>query len=387
MIRNLNQVTFQGFGTVPPERSQGNKNFDKASATLWNLSQSEPTIYQAQGETWLMGNSGMSVLSVGTSADSFQHYYLDKPVCIKDGVLFSLSPFMGEASVLMYAPNAPEPVGKRASDTLRVDHQLRVECIYTFFYQEKEQGFLFSGESHPMAELTYVDQGALHSVADGQDLLLKQGDLVIYGPNQWHMQYADPGEAPRLVSAVFSTASSLAPLCNRKIQPGQEAAGLLRRMLWEQENPDEYAQDMLLSLLTTLLLLLLRQTRQTQETAQSAVTLNRENMRIRRVQQYVSDHVQEKLSVPTVAKGCQLSPSYMTALFQKHLHISPAEYIRRIKLQYSKQLIREGNMNITQIAKALEYSTIHHFSRQFKDKFGITPSEYAKSLKETTGRD
>ena len=44
-------------------------------------------------------------------------------------------------------------------------------------------------------------------------------------------------------------------------------------------------------------------------------------------------------------------------------------------------------MNITQIAKALEYSTIHHFSRQFKDKFGITPSEYAKSLKETTGRD
>ena len=177
MIRNLNQVTFQGFGTVPPERSQGNKDFDKANATLWNLSQSEPTIYQAQGETWLMGNSGMSVLSVSTSSDSFQHYYLDKPVCIKDNVLFSLSPFMGEASVLMYAQNAPEPVGKRASDTLRVDHQLRVECIYTFFYQEKEQGFLFSGESHPMAELTYVDQGALHSVADGQDLLLKQPEI------------------------------------------------------------------------------------------------------------------------------------------------------------------------------------------------------------------
>lgn len=47
-----------------------------------------------------------------------------------------------------------------------------------------------------MTELTYVDQGALHSVVDGQDLLLRQGDIVLYGPGQWHMQYADIGVAP-----------------------------------------------------------------------------------------------------------------------------------------------------------------------------------------------
>ena len=38
-------------------------------------------------------------------------------------------------------------------------------------------------------------------------------------------------------------------------------------------------------------------------------------------------------------------------------------------------------MNFSQIAAALNYSTIHHFSRQFKDNFGISPSEYAKSIK------
>ena len=76
------------------------------------------------------------------------------------------------------------------AQSLREDRKLHVDGIYTFFYQEKEQGFLFPGEAHPMPELTYVDQGELHSVVDGQDLLLKQGDLVIYGPNQWHMQYA-----------------------------------------------------------------------------------------------------------------------------------------------------------------------------------------------------
>jgi AraC-like DNA-binding protein len=81
-----------------------------------------------------------------------------------------------------------------------------------------------------------------------------------------------------------------------------------------------------------------------------------------------------------VAEQAQVSPSYLTALFHRHLQISPGEYIRRMKLQKSKQLIREGNMNFTEIAKALEYSTIYHFSRQFKQMFGVTPSEYAKSV-------
>jgi AraC-like DNA-binding protein len=85
--------------------------------------------------------------------------------------------------------------------------------------------------------------------------------------------------------------------------------------------------------------------------------------------------------VPLVAQNTGVSPSYLTALFHRHLQISPGEYIRRIKLQQSKLMIREGNKNLTEIAQTLQYSTIHHFSRQFKDHFGITPSEYAKSIR------
>ena len=102
---------------------------------------------------------------------------------------------------------------------------------------------------------------------------------------------------------------------------------------------------------------------------------------IRRAQQFISEHVREKLTVPLVARHVDVSPSYLTALFRKNLQISPGEYVRRIKLQESKQMIREDNMNFTEIAAALQYSTVHHFSRQFKDKFGITPTEYAKSVR------
>ena len=132
---------------------------------------------------------------------------------------------------------------------------------------------------------------------------------------------------------------------------------------------------MQITLLQTLLLMLLREEETRQETKRTAQCLNSENQVIRQAQQYIADHVAEKLTVPRVAQSIHVSASYLTALFQRHLQISPGEYIRRIKLQKSKQMIRQGDMNFTEIAKALEYSTIYHFSRQFKQMFGMTPSE------------
>ena len=114
---------------------------------------------------------------------------------------------------------------------------------------------------------------------------------------------------------------------------------------------------------------------------QTANSVHSENEIIRQAQQYISSHIREKLSVPLVARQVDVSPSYLTALFHKNLQISPGEYIRRIKLQESKQMIRENNLNFTEIAAALQYSTVHHFSRQFKEKFGITPTEYARSVR------
>ena len=383
MIRNLNQVTFQGFGIVPPERSQNTRNFDKNIAITVELQPDESLLYRSRGETWVVCGSGNSILSVSQDGETYQQFYLDKPVCMKTGVLFGLNSFMGESDVTLYADEAPELVGKRNSDTLRMEHQLRVKSIYTFWYQEKEQGFLFPGESHPMAELTYVDQGSLHSVAEGQDLLLKQGDLVIYGANQWHMQYSDIGVAPRFVTISFSLEGmGLVSLLNRKFTAPQNVVTLLQNMLREQERMDDYSGDIILSQLNLLLLTLLREVVAPKGgKLQTSNAIHSENEIIRQAQQYISSHIREKLSEPLVARQVDVSPSYLTALFHKNLQISPGEYIRRIKLQESKQMIRENNLNFTEIAAELQYSTVHHFSRQFKEKFGITPTEYAKSVR------
>ena len=381
MIRNLNQVTFQGFGTIPPERAQNIRGLDKGTEIV--LTGADAQVYRAASDTWISCGSGTSVLSVSREEEEFQHFYLDKRVCVATGVYFAVTPFKGDASVFVSARVEPAMEDRWISATLHIEHKLRVDALYTFFYHEKEQGFLFSGEAHPMLELTYVDQGSLHSVADGQDLLLKQGDMVIYGPNQWHMQYADVDVAPRYVTLTFDLrGEELAPLITRKFTASRHVVTLLRQMLREHEQVDAFSNDMIIALLNLLLLELLREADTPSSVKlQTSNAIHSENEIVRKAQQYISSHIREKLSVPLVARQVDVSPSYLTALFHKNLQISPGEYIRRIKLQESKQMIRENNLNFTEIAAALQYSTVHHFSRQFKEKFGITPTEYAKSVR------
>lgn len=253
----------------------------------------------------------------------------------------------------------------------------QINRIHSFQAVTQEPGFVFSGESHAMPELVYVQQGNVHCVADGRDYLLNAGEIFVFHPNQWHMLYADVGVVPRYATVIFDgEGMKLQSLRNRKITASAQAAALLQQMLQEQDRMDVYSWDMLYSQLSMLLVLLLREN---PESCPNAV--NGENEIIRQAQQYVCAHVREKMTVTSVAKQVDVSPSYLTALFHKHLHIAPGEYIRRVKLQESKLMIRENQLNFTEIAAALEYSTVHHYSRQFKEKFGITPSEYAKSVR------
>ena len=384
MIRHLNQLNFKDFGTVPPERtSSAVTSADNMQTTT--ISSDQAAVYQALSETYLHCDKGMTVLSVSLDQKHFQHYYLDKGVCIREGVCFSLSPFKQNAfDVSISAARLPRQTeNAQPPQDFRFSSLVRVTELYTFFYHEKERGFIFPGEAHPMLELTYVDQGTLHSVVDGQETVLEQGELMIYGPNQWHMQYADVDVAPRYVTFSFDLETTeLDLLINRKFKIPQRSAFLLQQLLHEQDRMDKYSSDLISSLLTQFLITLLRSCETPDDTRLKASnSVHSENEIIRRAQQYVSAHIREKLSVPTVARMVDVSPSYLTALFHKNLQISPGEYIRRIKLQESKQMIRENSMNFSEIAAALQYSTVHHFSRQFKDKFGITPTEYAKSVR------
>ena len=57
------------------------------------------------------------------------------------------------------------------------------------------------------------------------------------------------------------------------------------------------------------------------------------------------------------------------------------DYFIKLKIDYAKKYIREGEYNMSQIASMLGYDNIHYFSKQFKIHTDMSPTEYAKTIK------
>ena len=386
MVENLNRLTFSHFGKILRD-TLPNRGFP--SGEEWTESVRRFTAADARfleltdGELYLDFEDGMTVLAL-RRGEQVTCFYLDKPVRLPAGTVFAIVPYQEECTVRMALPVTArllerEPVS--TLENLKISDKLVLGEIYTLFYREAESGFLFKGERHSMLELSYVDQGVLHCVVDGSSYTLRQGQMMVFGPNQWHMQYTDLDVSVRFLTAAFDLESELVGnLPDRIFDLSSEEATFLRQILHECDMTDAYSGDFIRGYLKLLLLSVLRDAGGGKKRLQTPAALNNENAIVSRALQYIADHVYEKLPVEMVAREIGVSASHLTALFHRQMNISPGEYIRRVKLEESKCLIREGKMNFSQIAAALHYSTIHHFSRQFKDKFGISPSEYAKSL-------
>ena len=125
MIQNLNQMAFQRFGIILPERQQASDNPNPKTRFTLLADQMQIPIYRTVCDTLLYLSSGKSVLSVSGDGESFQHFYFDRPVSLKKDVYFSLSPFNGEATITASAPKAPVLSGDRPNASLRIDRQLR----------------------------------------------------------------------------------------------------------------------------------------------------------------------------------------------------------------------------------------------------------------------
>ena len=163
MVRNLSPENFHTFGSIVPHNTPAERQYNCHSIAL---PVHITSLYEATSETWLACESGSVVLSVSGGADCFQDFSLDQPVLLRQGIRFGLTAFQGKASVRMAAICMPVLLETGAEPGRFVTvPSLKVTSIYTVFCQEKEQGFLMPGVSHPGMTLTYVDRESLHTVS------------------------------------------------------------------------------------------------------------------------------------------------------------------------------------------------------------------------------
>ena len=82
--------------------------------------------------------------------------------------------------------------------------------------------------------------------------------------------------------------------------------------------------------------------------------------------------------VDKLAKAVGLSADHFTRLFRKIRGITPREFILQARIESAQDLLRASDHSVSRIAEILGYSDVYFFSRQFKEKVGVSPSVFRK---------
>ena len=97
--------------------------------------------------------------------------------------------------------------------------------------------------------------------------------------------------------------------------------------------------------------------------------------------EYICYHYSYPISIEDVAEYVGISRSHLFRCFQRHMEISPKDYLTNYRLRQACQLLKESNLSITSIAKSVGFENNLYFSKAFHKKKGITPSDYARKYK------
>ena len=95
----------------------------------------------------------------------------------------------------------------------------------------------------------------------------------------------------------------------------------------------------------------------------------------------LEDNIAKRLTLSDICRDNLVGRSYLQKIFREKTGGGAMEYFGTLKIGAAKRMIREGTHNFTEIAALLGYNSIHYFSRHFKKVTGMTPSEYASSVK------
>ena len=285
---------------------------------------------------------------------------------------------------------------------IHLDSDIHVEEIYTVHYFEYRNDFHFPGERHDFWEFQCVDKGMAQVCTDDGPHILNRGQAIFHKPNEFHDLMAVGNTAPNIGVVSFTCHSPCMKFFeNRIVNITDTERNLLGMLISEarrcissplddpylnimekRENALFGSQQLLRLYLEQILIYLIRRNMMPQLSVPISkfVDLKTNSAPYNKILFYLEEHIRESLTIEDICHDNLIGRSQLQKLFREQSHCGVIELFSQMKIEFAKQLIRENEMNFTQISEFLGYSSIHYFSRQFKKIAGMTPSEYASSI-------
>ena len=252
--------------------------------------------------------------------------------------------------------------------------------------------------SHSFFEITYVLQGSCKFLFEGESVSLAEGDVCIVSPESRHNLPLEPTciavsilvrktTFDSTFGSLLSQQDLLGLFFRNSLYSKQKANYLLlktgmnqsifitcQQLVYECSLEDHYSALCEANLLSLFLA-------QAMRSAQKEVALHDyegysgRGIDFAVILQYIQQNY-ASVTLAALAKAFHFSEAYLSKLIRQNLNQNFTEVLRTLKMTHALEYLTTSNMKVSEIAEAVGYGSVDHFSRTFSQYYGLPPLKY-----------
>ena len=284
-----------------------------------------------------------------------------------------------------------------------IHNAFTVDSIITVYYLDWEQAMQKSQNGHDVSysfwQLLYIDRGEYTCSIGEEVYTLSSGQMILAEPNKVRTSLSCKNAMIAIISFRCDS-KGMDEIKNKAITLSDDDRKLLSRVLtagtdifkavtddphYDGQEPKDGTSDYELQMIKNSLELLFinvyepyRKEIKGQPSAQNQINYYEKKFRL--IESYMLDNLSENITLDELSMATGFSLSTIKRIFQSQAGCGALHYFIKLKIKEAKRLIKETDMSITEISEKLGFSSIHYFSRIFKNITGVSPSQYAKSV-------
>ena len=248
-----------------------------------------------------------------------------------------------------------------------------------FRFEGGEGKYIREAHQHHSIEIFAVREGKADFYLSDKKCVLTAGELVIVNSNETHSIHAS-GRNEAMVLQIPMEEQTLWFSREKRKEDGKLFT--LLEQMYRQQFRKEYGYELLMQSVFYQLKYLLVTVYRIPEEGKEQCTEKEQTGRLDRITGYLREHYTEEISLETLAATFGYCPTYLSKMFRQYGRINYKDYLRSIRFEHALRELEETDHTISEIALKNGFPNSQAFSRLFREKYGILPTEYQRRQRE-----
>ena len=255
-----------------------------------------------------------------------------------------------------------------------------------FQFEGKDGHYVREKHWHRSIEIFAVFEGTLAFFINEEEYPLGSGEFILLNSNEIHSISSPEAnrtivlQIPMNVLRNVETGGGLILFTHSPKRQDSKIMELIGSMYQElQERGSEYEWKVQSDFFMLVYLLLTKYRKR--EILPEEIRHYRKLNRLSTITGYIRENYTKELSLEMVADRFGYSPSYLLRMFRKYAQTNYKTYLQNVRIEYGFQELANTDHTIGEIALNNGFPNQKAFTREFKKKYGILPSEYRRGQK------